>query len=793
MDDGRSSEADYVIRARVDDADPSEVDDGVQKQLSGSLSLTWRNRSGEDVSDLWFHLYLNAYANNRSLHLTEGKGRLRGTKMERGYGWQEVTSIKVGDVDLTDSITFRVPRIEAPFDRTLFSIDLPQPVPSGGEVTVDIEWESRLPRVRRRTGTKGDFIFLSHWFPKLAVYERERGWRAHPFHMNTEFYADYGTYDVTLDLPREYAQKVAASGKKVEPDRAVDGRYVTRYLAPSLEDREFDDPVAARGSKRPPRVHGFAWTADPDYVVFEKPFRWDEWATRYELDVSETMRALGLGAAELRGREVLVRVMVHPEHASQAERHWRATCATLFFYGLWFGPYPYSELTAVDPAWGARAAGGMEYPTLFTCGSRMFTRPRMYTPESVTVHEAGHQFWYGLVGNNEPEAAWLDEGFNSFSDSETLFREYGPSRSSTSYSGLPLWGRQPTPAPASGAVAGGLSLQRLKFPNPIRYGLDRFDVEVDEQYRWLVPKTIGARPLEASPFVRYWRDQPLLSFVEETSDPRWRDRSGYLRDPDSDPIETKVWDYVDRTSYSTNSYPRTAVALRSLQALIGREAFLRGMRHFAEQWRYRHPYPEDFYLSFQEGADVDLQWYFDDLFRGTKTVDWRCQVAQTREPHKEGWFRCNDGSWTSECGPDAPQPAEESEDESEDDSEDELADGDDLGRPKRPWIPDVVIRRRGELVLPVTIRVTFADGESQDFEWTRELQFERNWWRLPLLPGPEKVASVVIDPERLWFLDKNMSNNQWFAENDTLAGPRWGERASTRALGFLQWFMAAGG
>ncbi|MEM9383188.1 MAG: M1 family metallopeptidase [Planctomycetota bacterium] len=742
------------------------------------------------MSDLWFHHYLNAYANNKSLHLTESKGELRGVKMERGYGWQEVTSIRVGDTDLTDTVTFRVPRIEAPFDRTLFSVELPEPVPSGGEVVVDIEWTSRLPRVRRRTGTKGDFIFLSHWFPKLAVYERERGWRAHPFHMNTEFYADYGTYDVTLDLPEAYAEKVAASGVRVEQGGG-DGRYVSRWVAPAPADQTFDDPVAARGSRRPPRVHGFAWTANPRFVVYERPFRWDEWATRYELDVSETMRALGLGATDLRGREVLVRVMIHPERKGQAERHWRATCAALFFYGLWYGPYPYSELTAVDPAWGARAAGGMEYPTLFTCGTLMFTSPRMYTPESVTVHEAGHQFWYGLVGNNEPEAAWLDEGFNSYSDSETLFREYGTSRTSTRYSRLPVWGRAPSAAPASGGVPGALSLQRVQFPNPVQYVLDGLDVEVSDDLSWLVPGRIDARPLTASPFVRYWRDLPQLSFVEETRDPRWGDRSGYLRDPDSDPIETKVWDYVDRRSYGTNSYPRTAVALRSLQALVGRDAFLRGMRRFAEQWRYRHPYPEDFYLAFQEGADVDLQWYFDDVFRDTKTVDWRCDVAQTREPKKEGWFRCDDGSWTAECGPDEPLPpggdtGEEAGGATEDDAADPEA-------PKKPWVHDVVVRRRGDLVLPVTIRVTFEEGEERDFQWTREMQFERKWWRLPLLPGPQKVTSVVIDPDRLWFLDMNMSNNQWFAESDRLAGRRWGERASARALSVLQWFMAIGG
>ncbi len=794
LDDGRSSEADYVIRARIEEAEASEVDDGPAKHLTGSLTLTWKNRSGEAVSDLWFHLYLNAYANNRSLHLTESKGTLRGVQIDRGYGWQKVTSIKVGGEDLTGSIRFRVPEASAPLDRTLMSVDLSTPVASGEDVTVEIEWESRLPRVRRRTGTKGDFMLLSHWFPKLAVYERGRGWRAHPFHMNTEFYADYGTYDVSIDLPQEYEGKIAATGGQVGDPVVKAGRVTTRFIAPAEGDRDVMDPVAARGSKRDTLVHGFAFTADPDYIVHEKMFRWDEWAQKYADEVAEVSRALGRTAAELKGRDVLVRVMIHPEHEGQKERHWRATAATLFFYGLWYGAYPYSELTAVDPAWGASAARGMEYPTIFTAGTAMFNALGSGSPEGVTVHEAGHQFWYGLVGNNEPEAAWLDEGFNSFSDSETMYREYGRSRATTSYLRMPMFGKLPTPAPSSTGIAGLLSLQNVTVPNPVNFALKKAGVKVNEKYSWLVPSQLHMRPLVPPSPIQFWRDQPQFSLVEQTTDPRWGDRSGYLRDPDSDPIETKVWDYVDKTSYGTNSYSRTAVALRSLQGLVGREAFLRGMRKFAEDWRYRHPYPEDFYLSFQEGADVELQWYFDEVFRGTDTVDWEVQVAQTQEPKSEGWFLCEDGSWTEECSPEslADAAAEAADAAAESDAEDG-PDGASEGDPDKPYLYDVVLRRGGGLILPVTVRVHFATGEQETFEWTREMQGEKRWWRLPIIPSPRKIESVIIDPDRLWFMDRNMSDNQWFDKPDQLAAKRWGERALTRTSGLLQWFMSIGG
>jgi hypothetical protein len=118
-----------------------------------------------------------------------------------------------------------------------------------------------------------------------------------------------------------------------------------------------------------------------------------------------------------------MRLLLQPEHAGQQDRHFRATRAALKYYGTWFGHYPYGHVTIVDPAWQS-GSGGMEYPTLFTAGSRWLAPSRVTQPESVTIHECGHQFWYGIVGNNEFEHAWLDEGLNTFSTSRALFEAY---------------------------------------------------------------------------------------------------------------------------------------------------------------------------------------------------------------------------------------------------------------------------------------------------------------------------------------------------------------------------------
>jgi hypothetical protein len=129
-----------------------------------------------------------------------------------------------------------------------------------------------------------------------------------------------------------------------------------------------------------------------------------------------------------------MRLLLQPEHSGQAERHFDATRTTLKYYGEWYGPYPYGHITIVDPAWQS-GAGGMEYPTLFTAGSRWLAPAGVTTPEGVTVHEAGHQFWYGIVGNNEFEDAWMDEGFNTFSTARAIAQVYDPNYLAVRYFG----------------------------------------------------------------------------------------------------------------------------------------------------------------------------------------------------------------------------------------------------------------------------------------------------------------------------------------------------------------------
>src|SRR5207253_3000988 len=116
-------------------------------------------------------------------------------------------------------------------------------------------------------------------------------------------------------------------------------------------------------------------------------------------------------------------------HRGQADRWFEAAFQAITWYGLWFGPYPYHVLTIVDPEADADRTAGMEYPTLVMGATSWLAPPGdLYRgPESTVVHEFGHQYFYGLVGTNEFEEAWLDEGLNSYADGKVLDRGWGGS------------------------------------------------------------------------------------------------------------------------------------------------------------------------------------------------------------------------------------------------------------------------------------------------------------------------------------------------------------------------------
>ena len=377
--------ANYAIDARLDPA---------TRTITGHELITWRNITGKATSELRFHLYYNAWKNSRSTWLREqaaASGRAPSVRQGE-WGWTEVNRIQLVEggapsVDLTGTRRFEAPDDGNRDDETVMVVPLPQPVRPGETVNVVVDWTAHVPRTFSRTGVVGRFYFLAQWFPKLGVLE-DTGWNCHQFHAETEFFSDYGVYDARLTVPAGWV--VGATGTERDHHDNADGTTTHHFYQAD--------------------VHDFAWTTSPDYIEHHATFQHP-----------------GLPP-------VRMRLLLQPEHESQMQRHFAATAAALRYYGTWYGPYPYDHITIIDPAWQS-GAGGMEYPTLFTGGSRWLAPRDVTSPEGVVVHECGHQFWYALVGNNEFEDAWMDEGLNTYSTARAEAAAFTPHYLSTRFLG----------------------------------------------------------------------------------------------------------------------------------------------------------------------------------------------------------------------------------------------------------------------------------------------------------------------------------------------------------------------
>lgn len=358
--------------------------DAETKQIRGNEILTWRNISSIPTRELRFHLYMNAFKNNQSTHISETGSSGGVLKSDKAWGWTDIEGIRIVDgPDLKPSLAFIQPDDDNSKDQTVVKVTLPRELLPGGEIRVAIDFTTQLPHVYRRNGYVDDFFFAAQWFPKIGVLEND-GWNCHQFHANSEFFADYGVYDVSLTLPKEMV--VGSTGVPLET--------VEHDSLKTMHIRAED-------------VHDFAWTAWPRYLEAE---------------------------AEHNGVKIIL--LYEKDHKSTVDRTLKAMEMTMDYMGNWVGKYPYPRVTIVHPPTQAMAVGGMEYPMFVTGGSYWHVPEGFKMTEMVTVHEFGHNWFYGMIGNNEFEEAWLDEGINSYAELRMMDEFYGENTSMIDIPGL---------------------------------------------------------------------------------------------------------------------------------------------------------------------------------------------------------------------------------------------------------------------------------------------------------------------------------------------------------------------
>lgn len=377
------------LSPRTANYDISLTFDDRQHSMDAVQTVRFTNRSPVAIHELRFYLYLNAFKNTESTFLKGATHIFGQSFIDRKpdeWGWINVTGFEqeagATAIDLSARQRYIQPDDGNPGDETVLEVPLGQPLQPGETGVFHLKWQAKLPKTIARAGYSQDFNFVCHWFPQLGVFEPDIsgvwGWNCHQFFRHSEFFADFGVYDVRITAPEKFV--MGASGCLVEEKRLGNGLVTRHYHAEDVID--------------------FAWTACPELKVLE-----DRW------------------------QNVQIRLLLPADHLAMGPRYLHALKFALAYLNEHVGKYPYPTITVVDPPFHGLRSGLMEYPTLITTGT-FYAIPRgIRTSESLIIHEFVHQYFMAMVASNEKEEPWLDEGFATYFEDRIVDAAYGEKHS----------------------------------------------------------------------------------------------------------------------------------------------------------------------------------------------------------------------------------------------------------------------------------------------------------------------------------------------------------------------------
>ncbi len=374
----------YRIEARLDES---------TNVLSGRARLRYTNHSHQRIDTLWFHLHLNAFRPNSAWARRDLEfGERRFTDLgPDDYAYERWKSVQV-DGRAAPALYPGAP------DSTVAAVPLAAPLAPGASLTVLIDWDARLSTHPRRQGRLGRHYDFAQWYPKIAVFDRG-GWEVQPLLPQGEFYGEFGSFDVTLDLAAD--QVIGATGVPVEGDPGWNAARAPGSAAPLLKRDAYSARPAAplglltgtpqSGRKRvrwrAENVHQFAWTTDPAYIHEGGAFG-----------------------------NTAIHVLYQPGDTSWARgAAVQRTASALAWLDTVFGPYSWPQISNVHRIEG----GGTEFNMMVMNGG---------ASEGLIMHEVGHNYVMGQLGNNEWKQGWLDEGFTSFVTNWYMERRGGDPR-----------------------------------------------------------------------------------------------------------------------------------------------------------------------------------------------------------------------------------------------------------------------------------------------------------------------------------------------------------------------------
>jgi len=370
--------------------------------LDGFAAIEYINNSPDTLYFIWFHCWPNAYKHDKTA-LTDQMLENGNTdfyfsgREEKGY--MNRLDFKVNGVTAETE--------DHPQHIDIIKLNLPEPLLPGRLITITTPFHVKLPFNFSRGGHDGESYQATQWYPKPAVYDR-KGWHPMPYLDQGEFYSEFGRFDVRITLPENYV--VAATGELQDPQEKEWLKERAGFRWEPVKQKEKTSsgetktviqsfPASAAKTKTlryiQDRVHDFAWFADKRYTVQQD--------------------TLQLASGQI------IRVYAYYTRADYTA--WKQAVSNgklaVRHYSELVGEYPYTSVHIVE---GPESfGGGMEYPTITVISPTADVK----SLEKTIVHEVGHNWFYGILANNERQHPWMDEGMNSYYDYRYTLSKYG--------------------------------------------------------------------------------------------------------------------------------------------------------------------------------------------------------------------------------------------------------------------------------------------------------------------------------------------------------------------------------
>ncbi|MDI1355702.1 MAG: M1 family metallopeptidase [bacterium] len=521
-------EVNYKMQVRLNDE---------KNTLSAKQEIQYINNSPDKLDVIYFHLWPNAYKNNSTALAGQ---LLKGGKSSFFFA-------KEAERGFIDSLDFKVNGKSISWVLDSEHIDickliLNEPLHSGDSIKITTPFFVKIPDAKfSRLGHTGQAFFITQWYPKPAVYDKE-GWHAMPYLDQGEFYSEFGSFDVSITLPENYL--LAATGDRI--DAAAEEDFLDAKVAETKKyietntrsDVRMNFPKSSAKTKtirfKQYRVHDFAWFADKRFYVLRDKIELPESKRKVDTWVFFTDKNFEL---------------------------WKKANAyvneSTSFYSFLNGDYPYNQVTAIDGT--IMAGGGMEYPNITVIGDAGSD----FELDMVITHEVGHNWFYGVLGSNERDHPFLDEGINSLYELRYIRAKYGDRKLTT------FINRDST-----------FTL----------FGLNKY-------------------PL--------WKYHELAFFSA-------------LKAHTDQAMNLKSTEYSEG-NYGSIVYSKTAVAFDYLVDYMGEESFDKAMGRYFDNFKFKHPQPQDLFNVLSISSGIDLSWFEKNLYETTNHIDYKIKRVKKND------------------------------------------------------------------------------------------------------------------------------------------------------------------